>query len=72
MIDDRVHPDSLDSPLEIAARAKITKHQAAYSNINSVFGNIFWDFLTIFFFCDAPRSGRRRLAPQAKFLGDVT
>ena len=29
------HPDSLDRPLEIAARAKITKHQAAYSNNNS-------------------------------------
>ena len=38
----------------------------------SVFGNIFWDFLTIFFFWEAPRSGRRRLAPQAKILGDVT
>src|SRR6056300_162548 len=29
------HPDSLDRPLEIAARAKIIKHQAAYSNNNS-------------------------------------
>ena len=29
------HPDSLDRPLEIAARAKITKHQAAYSSNNS-------------------------------------
>ena len=29
------HPDSVDRPLEIAARAKITKHQAAYSNNNS-------------------------------------
>ena len=38
----------------------------------SVSGNIFWDILTIFFFWEAPRSGRRRLAPQAKFLGDVT
>ena len=29
------HPNSLDQPLETAARAKITKHQAAYSNNNS-------------------------------------
>ena len=29
------HPDSLDRPLEIVARAKFTKHQAAYSNKNS-------------------------------------
>ena len=29
------HTNSLDQPLETAARAKITKHQAAYSNNNS-------------------------------------
>ena len=36
---------------------------------SSVFGNIFWDFLTIFFFTKPRAAG---LAPQAKFLGDVT
>jgi hypothetical protein len=40
---------------------------------HSVSGNIFWEFLTFFFFTsEAPRSGRRRLAPQAKILGDVS
>jgi len=29
------HPDFLDKPLETAARAKVTIHQAAYSNNNS-------------------------------------
>ena len=29
------HPGSLDKPLKIAARAKVTKHQAAYSNNTS-------------------------------------
>ena len=40
--------------------------------VSSVSGNIFWDFLTILFFFEAPRSGRRRHVPQANFLGDVT
>jgi len=36
----------------------------------------FWQYFFLFPFCfvrsEAPRSGRRRLAPQAKFLGDGT